>query len=145
MRKSTRTTAFCWNSLILCLHNINTLNIYMKKFDAKKINLWQNDSFVNLDNFLHFLVKCGFCFFSLISLKGNDGISSNFANTLIGNWRKLQTKSWNSSPTRYYACLKDHKVHNLKISFLWDNSFLFARWPREDWWSDHRGAEREAD
>ena len=26
---------FCWNTLIHCLHNIDTLNICVKKFDAK--------------------------------------------------------------------------------------------------------------
>ena len=28
---------FCWSNLILCLYNINTLNICKKKFDAKKL------------------------------------------------------------------------------------------------------------
>ena len=38
--------SFCWNNLILCLHNIDTLNICVKKFDAiilifdKMIALW---------------------------------------------------------------------------------------------------------
>ena len=33
----TPTTAFLWSNLILCLYNIDTLNICMKEFDAERI------------------------------------------------------------------------------------------------------------
>ena len=42
---------FWWNNLILCLYNVNTLNICMKEFGSEKNNFWQNDSCENLDNF----------------------------------------------------------------------------------------------
>ena len=51
--------SYYWSYLILCLHNIDTLNICVKKFYAKKNNFWQNDSFVNLAIFFH---VCLFCF-----------------------------------------------------------------------------------
>ena len=40
--------SFYLSHLILCLPNINTLNICMKKFDAIEILFWQNDSILNL-------------------------------------------------------------------------------------------------
>ena len=43
--------SFWWNNLILCLYNVNTLNICMKEFCSEKINFWRNDSCDNLDNF----------------------------------------------------------------------------------------------
>ena len=41
--------SFWWSNLILCLSNIDTLNICMKESGWKKN--WQNDSYENLDNF----------------------------------------------------------------------------------------------
>ena len=41
-----------WSNLILCLDNVDTLNICMKKFGLEKNSFWQNDSCENLDNFL---------------------------------------------------------------------------------------------
>ena len=41
---------FWWSNLILCLYNVDTLNICMKEFVLEKKN-WQNDSCENLDNF----------------------------------------------------------------------------------------------
>ena len=29
--------SFCWNNLILCLYNLNTLDICIRKFDSDKI------------------------------------------------------------------------------------------------------------
>ena len=43
--------SFWWNNLMLCLYNVNTLNICMKEFCSEKNNFWQNDSCENLDNF----------------------------------------------------------------------------------------------
>ena len=43
--------SFWWNNLILCIYNVDTLNICMKESGWKKINLWQNDSCENLDNY----------------------------------------------------------------------------------------------
>ena len=37
--------------MILCLYNVNTLKICMKKFGSEKIIFLQNDSSENLDNF----------------------------------------------------------------------------------------------
>ena len=42
--------SFWWSNLILCLFNIDKLNICMKESGWKKKN-WQNDSYENLDNF----------------------------------------------------------------------------------------------
>ena len=42
---------FWWNNLILCLYNVNTLNICMKEFSSEKNNFWQNDSYESLDYF----------------------------------------------------------------------------------------------
>ena len=42
--------SFWWNNLILCLYNVNTLNICMKKL-VRKNNFWWSDSCENLDNF----------------------------------------------------------------------------------------------
>ena len=53
--------SFCWNNLILCLHNIDTLNICVKKLDAKILIFWQNDSFTN-SQFIPFFF---FFFFSI--------------------------------------------------------------------------------
>ena len=56
--KSTCTTAFAETN---CLQNIDTLNICMKKFDAKNL-FYHNDSFVNLAIFFFFFAfKWGFC------------------------------------------------------------------------------------
>ena len=43
--------SFWWNNLILCLYNVNTLNICMKEFCSEKNNFWRNDSCENLDDF----------------------------------------------------------------------------------------------
>ena len=43
--------SFSWNNLILCLYNVDTLNICMKEFGSEKIIFRQNDSSENLDNF----------------------------------------------------------------------------------------------
>ena len=43
--------SFWWSNLILCLYNVDTLNICMKEFGSEKYNFWQNDSSENLDNF----------------------------------------------------------------------------------------------
>ena len=44
--------SFWWSNLILCLYNVDTLNICMKEFGSeKKIFVLQNDSCENLDNF----------------------------------------------------------------------------------------------
>ena len=43
--------SFWWSNLILCLYNIDTLNICMKEFDSDKNNFGQNDSCETLDNF----------------------------------------------------------------------------------------------
>ena len=40
--------SFWWNNLILCLYNVDTLNICMKEFGSEKV---KNDSCENLDNF----------------------------------------------------------------------------------------------
>ena len=48
--------SFKWNNLILCLYNVDTLNICMKGFGPEKNNFWQNDSCENLDNFT--LIRC---------------------------------------------------------------------------------------
>ena len=42
--------SFWWNYLILCLYNVDTLNICMKAFGSKTF-FWQNDSCENLENF----------------------------------------------------------------------------------------------
>ena len=43
--------SFWWSNLILCLYNVDTLNICMKEFGSEKNNFWQNDSSKNLDNY----------------------------------------------------------------------------------------------
>ena len=43
--------SFCSSKLILCLYNVDTLNICMKEFDSEKIIFCQNDSCESLDNF----------------------------------------------------------------------------------------------
>ena len=43
--------SFWWNSLILFLYNVDTMNICMTEFGSEKNNCWQNDSCENLDNF----------------------------------------------------------------------------------------------
>ena len=43
--------SFWWSNLILCLYNVDTLNICMKEFSSQKNIFWQNDSCENLDNF----------------------------------------------------------------------------------------------
>ena len=43
--------SFWWSNLILCLYNVDTLNICMEEFGSEKNNFWQNDSCENLDNF----------------------------------------------------------------------------------------------
>ena len=54
--------SFLWSNLILCLYNVDTLNICMKEFCSEKIIFLQNDSCENLDNFsLIFLLLLGFC------------------------------------------------------------------------------------
>ena len=40
--------SFLWNNLILCLYNVDTFNIYMKKFGLEINIFWQNDSCGNL-------------------------------------------------------------------------------------------------
>ena len=40
--------SFYWSHLILCIHNVDTLNICMKKFDAIKNFFWQYDTVLNL-------------------------------------------------------------------------------------------------
>ena len=42
--------SFRWSNLILCLYNVDTLNICMKEFASEKKN-WQNDRCENLGNF----------------------------------------------------------------------------------------------
>ena len=42
---------FLWSNLILCLYNVDTLNICMKEFGSEKNIFRQNDSCENLDNF----------------------------------------------------------------------------------------------
>ena len=37
MGRSTPTTAFLWNNLILCLYNVDTSNLCMKEFGLEKI------------------------------------------------------------------------------------------------------------
>ena len=41
-----------WSNLILCLYNVDTLNICMKEFGSEKNNFWPNDSSENLEIFL---------------------------------------------------------------------------------------------
>ena len=48
--------SFWWSNLILCLYNVDILNICMKEFGSEKNNFWQNDSSENLDNFP--LIRC---------------------------------------------------------------------------------------
>ena len=48
--------SFWWINLILCLYNVDTLNICMKEFWFRKNNIWQNDSSENLDNLS--LIRC---------------------------------------------------------------------------------------
>ena len=43
--------SFRWNNLILCLYNVDTLNICMKELGSEKNNFLQNYSYENLDNF----------------------------------------------------------------------------------------------
>ena len=43
--------SFWWSNLILCLYNVDTLDICIKEFGSEKNNFWQNDSSENLDNF----------------------------------------------------------------------------------------------
>ena len=43
--------SFWWSDLILCLYNIDTLNICMKESGWKKFFFWQYDSCENLDIF----------------------------------------------------------------------------------------------
>ena len=40
-----------WSNLILCLYNVDTLNICIKEFCSEKNIFWRNDSCENLDNF----------------------------------------------------------------------------------------------
>ena len=42
--------SFLWSNLILCLHNVDILNICIKEFGLQKYYL-QNDSYENLDSF----------------------------------------------------------------------------------------------
>ena len=48
LRENQLVPGFYWSHLILCIHNVDTLNICMKKFDAIKIFCWQNDSVLNM-------------------------------------------------------------------------------------------------
>ena len=43
--------SFGWNNLILCLYNVDTLNICMEELGSEKNIFWQNYSCENLDNF----------------------------------------------------------------------------------------------
>ena len=43
--------SFLWSNLMLCLYNVDTLNICMKEFGLEKNIFWQNDSCESLDNF----------------------------------------------------------------------------------------------
>ena len=42
--------------MILCLYNVDTLNICMKEFGSEKNIFLQNDSCENLDNFSRFCI-----------------------------------------------------------------------------------------
>ena len=42
--------SFWWNNLILCLFNVDSLNICMKEFGSEKNSFWQNESSENIDN-----------------------------------------------------------------------------------------------
>ena len=53
--------SFLWSNLILCLHNVDILNICIKEFGSEKYYL-QNDSYENLDNFPDCITK-GLCLF----------------------------------------------------------------------------------
>ena len=61
--------SFCLNNLILCLYNVDTMNICVKEFGLEKNNFWQNDSSENLDNFS--LIRCLYmqrwCFYGPIN------------------------------------------------------------------------------
>ena len=48
--------SFCWSILILCLYNVDTLDICMKEFGSEKIIFDKNDSSENLDNYS--LIRC---------------------------------------------------------------------------------------
>ena len=48
--------SFWWSNLILCLYNVDTLDICMKEFGWEKIFFDKNDSSENLDNFS--LIRC---------------------------------------------------------------------------------------
>ena len=43
--------SFWLSNLILCLYNVDTLNICMKEFGSENIIFWQYDSCENLENF----------------------------------------------------------------------------------------------
>ena len=62
--------SFWWSNLILCLYNMDILNIFMKEAGWKK-KIWQNDSYENLDKF------------SLIRLFGYAWIVPSWADQLL--------------------------------------------------------------
>ena len=86
--------SFCWNNLIFCLYNINTLKICMKE-SGWNDNFWQNDSYENLDNFS--LIRCLYmhrwCLHGPINpTTAFDGTIWYFANTIKTHW----TYAWRS-------------------------------------------------
>ena len=64
--------------LILCIHNVNTLNICMKKFDAIKSYFDK----IELSNFLHFVSLEGFCLCSDSAYAGNSTCTTAFVDTV---------------------------------------------------------------
>ena len=55
--KAASTTAFLGKQSDTFIHNVDTLNIFMKKFDVKCSCCWQIDSFLNIAKFLAHLSR----------------------------------------------------------------------------------------